>query len=83
MRINEVNLGRALEIVERQKYSKLLLNLLKIMLANHMDRPLPSQIYATFKPYEGEITNLQPFNFDTSKIYESLQNSKVSVESQF
>jgi hypothetical protein len=33
MRINEVNLGRALEIVERQRYSKLLINLLRIMLA--------------------------------------------------
>ena len=64
-----MNLGRALEIVERQKYSKLLVNLLKIMLANQMDRPLPSQIHTTFKPYEFEITNLQPFRFDTSKIY--------------
>ena len=83
MRVNEVNLSRALEILERQKYSKLLVNLLKIMLANQEDRPLPSQIHTTFKPYESEIINLQPFRFDTSKIYESLQNSKMSVDSQF
>lgn len=83
MRLNEVNLGRALEIVERQRYSKLLINLLKIMLAGQSDRPLPSQIYTTFKPYEREITNLQPFQFDTSKIYESLQASRISVDSHF
>jgi len=51
MKINKVNLGRALEMIEKLKYSKLLVNLLKIMLSGQNDRPLPSQIYQTFKPY--------------------------------
>lgn len=83
MRLNEVAVGRALEAAERLKYSKLLLNLLRIMLSDHADRPLPSQVYLTFKPYEQEIVNLQPFKFDTNKIYESLQNSKVSLASRY
>jgi hypothetical protein len=48
-----------------------------------MDRPLPSQIHQTFKPYEHEIMNLQGFKFDTTKIYQSLQGSKVSITSQY
>lgn len=83
MKFSDVNLGRALEVMEKNKYSKLLVNLLKIMVSGQSDRPLPSQIYATFRPYENEIVNLKPFRFDTSKIYESLHNSKVSVDSQF
>lgn len=38
-------------MIEKLKYSKLLANLLKIMLSGQNDRPLPSQIYMTFKPY--------------------------------
>lgn len=83
MRMNEVAVSRALEAAERLKYSKLLLNLLRIMLSDHADRPLPSQVYLTFKPYEQEIVNLQGFKFDTNKIYESLQNSKVSLASRY
>lgn len=83
MKINEVALARCLETVEKMKYSKLLQNLLRIMLSDHVDRPLPSQIYLTFKPYETEIINLQSFKFDTTKIYETLQNSKVSVTSRY
>jgi hypothetical protein len=78
VKVNEVNLGRGLEMMEKLKYSKLLVNLLRIMLSGHGDRPLPSQIYLTFKPYEQEILNLQPFKFDTNKIYDSLNNSKMS-----
>lgn len=65
-------------MVENLKYSKLLVNLLKIMLSGQNDRPLPSQIYYTFKPYEQQINSLQSFKFDTNRIYESLHNSKVS-----
>jgi hypothetical protein len=65
-------------MVEKLKYSKLLVNLLKIMLSGQNDRPLPSQIYLTFKPYEQQINSLQPFKFDTNRIYESLYNSKTS-----
>lgn len=83
MKINELNIERALEMVEKQKYSKLLINLLRIMLSGFSDRPLPSQIYLTFKPYEQEIKNLQGFKFDTSKIYESLHNSKASITSLY
>jgi hypothetical protein len=83
MKLNEVSISRAEEMMEKLKYSKLLINLLRIMLSNHNDRPLPSQIYLSFKPYEQQILNLQPFKFDTNKIYESLQNSKVSITSQY
>jgi hypothetical protein len=83
MKLNDVALTRCLEMVEKQKYSKLLQNLLRIMMSDHVDRPLPSQIYLTFRPYEAEIINLQSFRFDTSKIYETLQNSKVSVASRY
>jgi hypothetical protein len=48
------------------------------MLSGQNDRPLPSQIYLTFKPYEQQINSLQPFKFDTNRIYESLYNSKIS-----
>ncbi len=48
------------------------------MMSGYNDRPLPSQIYMTFKPYENEIVNLLPFKFDANKIYESLNNSKIS-----
>ena len=69
MKINESNLARAIEMVDKNKYSKLLVNLLKIMTTGPNDRPLPSQIYTTFKPYEQEIVNLKQIRFDTSKIY--------------
>ncbi len=32
-------------------YSRLIQNLVRVMLSNQNDRPLPSQIYAVFKPY--------------------------------
>lgn len=56
-------------MVDKNKYSKLLVNLLKIMTTGPNDRPLPSQIYTTFKPYEQDIVNLKQFRFDTNKIY--------------
>ena len=59
MRINESNLGRAVELVEKNKYSKLLVNLLKIMTSWFYNGPLPSQIYTTFRPYEQEIVSLK------------------------
>lgn len=83
LKLNEVALARSLEMVEKLKYSKLLQNLLRIMLSDHIDRPLPSQIHLTFKPYENEIVHLQGFKFDTNKIYETLQQSKVSMGSRY
>jgi hypothetical protein len=32
-------------------YSKLIQSLLRVLLSHGNDRPLPSQIYAVFKPY--------------------------------
>ena len=52
MRINETNLGRAIDMMGKNEYSKLLINLVKIMASSEADRPLPSQIYMTFRPYE-------------------------------
>lgn len=33
------------------------------MLSGQYDRPLPSQIYSVFYPYENRILTLKPFNF--------------------
>lgn len=81
LKLNEVHIQRAQEIMEKLKYSKLLLNLVRIMLSECRDRPLPSQIYLSFKPYQNQIVNLQGFKFDANKIYESLNNSKASINS--
>lgn len=72
---------RAEEVMRRSKYSKLLQNLIRIMLSSCLDRPLPSQIYSAFKPYEKEILMLEPFRFDISKMYGSLHNSDASFGS--
>lgn len=64
--LNESTLERAEEIVSKN-YSKLLYNLLRTMLSGHYDRPLPSQIYAVFQPYEQEILRLRPFQFQLQK----------------
>jgi hypothetical protein len=69
LKLNEVHIQRAQEIMEKLKYSKLLLNLVRIMLSECRDRPLPSQIYLSFKPYQQQIVNLQGFKFDANKIY--------------
>ena len=48
----------------QKKYSKLLVSLIRTILSfNDADRPLPSQIYETFKPYEKKILSLKPFKF--------------------
>ena len=52
MRFNEVVLGRALEMAEKLKYSRLLVKLLAVMVSDPNDRPLPSQLHQTFRPYE-------------------------------
>ena len=51
MKINDHLISRALDLVEKNKYSKLLINLFRIMLSGCEDRPLPSQIHQTFRPY--------------------------------
>jgi len=81
LKLNDIHVQRAEEMMEKLKYSKLLLNLVKIMLSGPGDRPLPSQIYLSFKPYEQQIVNLQGFKFDANKIYENLNNSKASITS--
>jgi hypothetical protein len=61
--INEQLMGQVLGFVQK-KYSKLLVSLIKTMVSfNETDRPLPSQVYDTFKPYEKSILNLRPFKF--------------------
>lgn len=35
------------------------------MLSGQYDRPLPSQIYSVFQPYENRILALKPFNFQS------------------
>lgn len=65
--IQDVIVKRAEEIMA-SRYSKLLNNLVKTMLSNAYDRPLPSQIYSAFKPYEKKILNLKPFKFDANNL---------------
>ena len=81
MKFNEVVLGRALEMVDKLKYSKLLGKLIAVMASGPADRPLPSQLHQIFRPYEKQIVNLLEFKFDTQKIYDNLQNSSVSLAS--
>ncbi len=77
-RLNEMNIDRALTKMEKNRYSKLLCNLVSIMLTSAGDRPLPSQIYAAFKPYERQIQTLQKFDFDPNMFYQSLYRSRAS-----
>jgi hypothetical protein len=58
-----------------QNYSKLLYNLARTMLSSQYDRPLPSQIYSVFHPYENKILALRPFNFQPIN---NLNSSKIS-----
>jgi hypothetical protein len=59
-------------------YSKLLQSLVRVMLSNANDRPLPSQIYAVFKPYEKCILNLEKFGFELRNLYNSFYPSQVT-----
>jgi hypothetical protein len=62
MALNDIELRRADQILA-QNYSKLLYNLTRTMLSGQYDRPLPSQIYSVFYPYESKILALKKFNF--------------------
>ena len=59
------------------KYSRLLYNLTRTLLSGHYDRPLPSQTYQVFRPYESRILSLRAFNFQTAP----LNNSNASLMS--
>lgn len=74
MALNDYELKRADQIMVGN-YSKLLYNLVRTMLSGQYDRPLPSQIYSVFQPYENKILTLKPFNFQQMG---QLNNSKVS-----
>jgi hypothetical protein len=64
--------------MEKNNYSKLLQNLLKIMLSDINDRPLPSQILDIFKPYKRKIMQFRPFNLHSLFIlWENVHKSKV------
>lgn len=65
MVLNDFELKRADQILA-QNYSKLLYNLTRTMLSGQYDRPLPSQIFSVFQPYETKIMSLKPFNFQQS-----------------
>jgi hypothetical protein len=61
--LNEAMMTQIISFVQK-KYSKLLVSLIKTMTSmSETDRPLPSQIYETFRPYEKNILNLKPFKF--------------------
>jgi hypothetical protein len=61
--INEAMMTQVLSFVQK-KYSKLLVSLIKTATSmSESDRPLPSQVYDTFRPYEKNILNLKPFKF--------------------
>ena len=69
--INAANIGAQLEKLKSSGYSRLLLNLVKIMLSPYKNRPLPSQIRQIFKESEAEILSLSPFDL-------SMVESRVS-----
>lgn len=62
-RINDKVLLKGINMIEKLNYSKLLQSIVRVMISNGNDRPLPSQIYAVFKPYEKYILNLEKFEF--------------------
>lgn len=45
-------------MLQQLNYSKLLQSLIRVMISHGNDRPLPSQIYSVFKPYEKYIMTL-------------------------
>jgi hypothetical protein len=59
--MNDKVLEKAFYMLQKIGYSKLLQNLIRVMLSNQNDRPLPSQVYSVFKPYEKYILNLDRF----------------------
>lgn len=60
-RINEKVVEKGVQMIQQLGYSKLLQSLVRVMISNGNDRPLPSQVYAVFKPYEKYILNLERF----------------------
>ena len=52
MKIIFQNIEYAMERTYKMGYSKLLTNLIKVMLSSYKDRPLPSQIMQIIQPYE-------------------------------
>jgi hypothetical protein len=74
MTLNDFELKKADQILA-QNYSKLLYNLTRTMLSGQYDRPLPSQVYSVFQPYENKILTLKPFNFQS---FGQMNASKVS-----
>ena len=61
--VNENMMNQLFNFVQK-KYSKLLVSLIRTMMSfSEMDRPLPSQIYEAFNPYEKKILALKPFKF--------------------
>lgn len=77
MTLNDFELKRADQILA-QNYSKLLYNFTRTLLSGQYDRPLPSQIYSVFCPFENKILNLKPFNFQPQP---NMHNSNASLMS--
>lgn len=61
--MNQHAFDYALNKMASLKYSRLFCNLIRVMLSNYQDRPLPSQIYEMFRPYEYQILHFLPFSF--------------------
>jgi hypothetical protein len=77
-RINDKVIEKGLNMLPQLGYSKLIQSLIKVLLSHSNDRPLPSQIYAVFRPYEKFILNLEKFEFETNHLYNSLYPSQVA-----
>lgn len=77
-RINDKVIEKGLNMLPQLGYSKLIHSLIKVLLSHSNDRPLPSQIYAVFRPYEKFILNLEKFEFETNHLYNSLYPSQVA-----
>ena len=76
-RINDKIIEKGLNMLPQLGYSKLMQSLIRVLLSHGNDRPLPSQIYAVFRPYEKFILNLEKFEFETNHLYNSLYPSQV------
>lgn len=80
MALNDEELKRADQVMVKN-YSKLLYNLVRTMLSGQYDRPLPSQIYSVFQPYESRILSLKAFNFQSMGQVNASKMSNASLMS--
>lgn len=67
LRLDAKYISQAISKFSALKYSSTLKNLMRVMLSGYGDRPLPSQIYLVFQPYEAQIMQFKPFSLSEAR----------------